>query len=134
MTSAVAQPNGAFGIAQRSPEGCTGDGWMIEIGHDPDHPNGRNWPPRSGLSPHSSVKSADPARPVRLWIILTRDANPGIKPFRVAKTDLFYVVQTVTKFDLSKRERRTVWVPPEFKNGRRDHYIFRFGVVSAGRA
>jgi len=50
----------AFGLAQRSQEGCTGDGWMIEIGHDPDHPNGRNWPPRSGLSPHSSVKSADP--------------------------------------------------------------------------
>src|ERR1700736_2626422 len=49
--------------------------------------------------------------------ILTPNSNPGVKPFRVAKTDLFYVVQTLTKFDLSKRERRTVWMRPEFENG-----------------
>src|SRR3984893_5498867 len=50
--------------------------------------------------------------------ILTPDSKPGVKPFRVAKTDLFYVVQTLSKFDLSKRERRTVWMRPEFENGR----------------
>jgi hypothetical protein len=49
--------------------------------------------------------------------ILTPDNKPGIKPFRIAKSDLFYVVQTLTKFDLSKRERRTVWMRPEFENG-----------------
>ena len=49
--------------------------------------------------------------------ILTPDSNPGVKPFRVAKTDLFYVVQTLNKFHLSKRERRTVWMRPEFENG-----------------
>ncbi len=26
-------------------------------------------------------------------------------------------MQTLTKFDLSKRERRTVWMRPEFENG-----------------
>ncbi len=49
--------------------------------------------------------------------ILTPDSQSGVKPFRVAKTDLFYLVQTVTKFDLSKQERRTVWMRPEFENG-----------------
>src|SRR3984893_16076155 len=49
--------------------------------------------------------------------ILTPDGEGGVKPFRVAKTDLFYVVQTVTKFNLSKLERRTVWMRPEFENG-----------------
>jgi hypothetical protein len=49
--------------------------------------------------------------------ILTPDSETGVKPSRVAKTDLFYVMQTLTKFDLSKRERRTVWMRPEFENG-----------------
>jgi hypothetical protein len=49
--------------------------------------------------------------------ILTPDGKPGIKPFRIAKSDLFYVVQTLTKFNLSRRERRTVWMRPEFENG-----------------
>ncbi len=49
--------------------------------------------------------------------ILTPDSNAGVKPSRIAKSDLFYVMQTVTKFDLSKRERRTVWMRPEFENG-----------------
>src|SRR5438105_1109681 len=49
--------------------------------------------------------------------ILTPDAEPGIKPFQVGKGDLFYVMQTVNKFDLSKRERKTVWMRPEFENG-----------------
>ena len=49
--------------------------------------------------------------------ILTPDAQGGVKPSRIAKSDLFYVMQTVNKFDLSKRERRTVWMRPEFENG-----------------
>src|SRR5713226_1122567 len=49
--------------------------------------------------------------------ILTPNSETGVKPSRVAKSDLFYVMQTVTKFDLSKRERRTVWMRPEFENG-----------------
>jgi hypothetical protein len=49
--------------------------------------------------------------------ILTPDSETGVKPSRVAKSDLFYVMQTLTKFDLSKRERRTVWMRPEFENG-----------------
>src|SRR3984893_12564669 len=49
--------------------------------------------------------------------ILTPDGKPGIKPFRIAKSDLFYVVQTLTKFNLSRRERRTVWMRAEFENG-----------------
>ena len=49
--------------------------------------------------------------------ILTPDSQTGVKPSRVAKSDLFYVMQTLTKFDLSKRERRTVWIRPEFENG-----------------
>jgi hypothetical protein len=49
--------------------------------------------------------------------ILTPDSQGGVKPSRVAKTDLFYVMQTLNKFNLSKRERRTVWVRPEFENG-----------------
>lgn len=49
--------------------------------------------------------------------ILTPDSSAGVKPFQVAQSDLFYVMQTVTKFDLSKRERRTVWMRPEFDNG-----------------
>src|SRR6266571_3143688 len=49
--------------------------------------------------------------------ILTANSETGVKPSRVAKSDLFYVMQTVTKFDLSKRERRTVWMRPEFENG-----------------
>ena len=49
--------------------------------------------------------------------VLTPDSNAGVKPSRIAKSDLFYVMQTVTKFDLSKRERRTVWMRPEFENG-----------------
>jgi hypothetical protein len=48
--------------------------------------------------------------------ILTPDSETGVKPSRVAKSDLFYVMQTLTKFDLSKRERRTVWMRPEFEN------------------
>jgi hypothetical protein len=40
-----------------------------------------------------------------------------MKPSQVVKSDLFYVMQTLTKFDLSKRERRTVWMRPEFENG-----------------
>src|SRR5205823_5834845 len=49
--------------------------------------------------------------------ILTPDSKPGIKPSRVAKADLVYVIQTLNKFDISKRERRTVWMRPEFENG-----------------
>src|ERR1700694_2688048 len=49
--------------------------------------------------------------------ILTPDSEAGVKPSRVAKSDLFYVMQTLTKFDLSRRERRTVWMRPEFENG-----------------
>ena len=49
--------------------------------------------------------------------ILTPDSESGVKPSRIAKSDLFYVMQTLTKFDLSKRERRTVWMRPEFENG-----------------
>jgi hypothetical protein len=49
--------------------------------------------------------------------ILTPDSEAGVKPSRVAKSDLFYVMQTLTKFNLSKRERRTVWMHPEFENG-----------------
>ena len=49
--------------------------------------------------------------------ILTPDSNAGVKPSRVAKSGLFYVMQTLNKFDLSKRERRTVWMRPEFENG-----------------
>ncbi len=49
--------------------------------------------------------------------ILTPNSETGIKPSRVAKSDLFYVMQTLAKFDLSKRERRTVWMRPEFENG-----------------
>src|SRR5438876_9331738 len=49
--------------------------------------------------------------------ILTPNSETGIKPSRVAKSDLFYVMQTVNKFNLSKRERRTVWMRPEFENG-----------------
>src|SRR6266700_1063266 len=49
--------------------------------------------------------------------ILTPDSEAGVKPSRVAKSDLFYVMQTLTKFDLSKRERRTGWVRPEFETG-----------------
>jgi hypothetical protein len=49
--------------------------------------------------------------------ILTPDSEIGVKPSRVAKSDLFYVMQTLTKFDLSERERRTVWMRPEFENG-----------------
>jgi hypothetical protein len=30
---------------------------------------------------------------------------------------MFYLAQTVSKFDLSKRLRRTVWMRPEFENG-----------------
>jgi hypothetical protein len=48
--------------------------------------------------------------------ILAPDSETGVKPSRVAKSDLFYVMQTLTKFDLSKRERRTVWMRPEFEN------------------
>src|SRR2546421_5982030 len=49
--------------------------------------------------------------------ILTPESGGGVKPFRVAKSDLFYVMQTVNKFDLSKKARRTVWLSPEFENG-----------------
>jgi hypothetical protein len=49
--------------------------------------------------------------------ILTPDSQTGVKPSRVAKSDLFYVMQTLTKFDLSKRGRRTVWMRPEIANG-----------------
>jgi len=49
--------------------------------------------------------------------ILTPNSETGVKPFRIAKSDLFYVIQTLTKFNLSKRERRTVWMRPEFENG-----------------
>src|ERR1700694_5190739 len=49
--------------------------------------------------------------------ILTPDNKPGIKPSQVANSDLFYVMQTLNKFDLSKRERRTGWMRPEFANG-----------------
>ena len=49
--------------------------------------------------------------------ILTPDMEGGVKPSRVAKSDLFYVMQTVSKFDLSKRGRRAVWMRPEFENG-----------------
>jgi len=49
--------------------------------------------------------------------ILTPDSEGGLKPSRVAKSDLFYVMQRLTKFDLSKRERRTVWMRPQFENG-----------------
>ncbi len=49
--------------------------------------------------------------------ILTPNSEPGIKPSRVAKSDLFYVMQTLNKFNLSRRERRTVWMRPEFENG-----------------
>ncbi len=49
--------------------------------------------------------------------ILTPDSEGGVKPSRVAKSDLFYVMQTLNKFDLSKRERRTVWMRPEFESG-----------------
>jgi hypothetical protein len=48
--------------------------------------------------------------------ILTPD-DKGLKPSRIAKTDLHYLTQTVAKFDLSKRERRTVWIRVEFENG-----------------
>src|SRR6266487_271588 len=51
--------------------------------------------------------------------ILTPDSEGGVKPSRVAKSDLFYVMQTLNKFDLSKRERRTVWMRPEFESGHR---------------
>jgi hypothetical protein len=50
--------------------------------------------------------------------ILTPDSEPGIKPSQVGKSDLFYVMQTLNKFDISKRERRTVWMRPEFENDR----------------
>src|SRR5260370_30728971 len=49
--------------------------------------------------------------------ILTPNSENGVKPSRIAKTDLFYVMQTLNKFDLSRRERRTVWMRPEFDNG-----------------
>src|ERR1700738_171275 len=49
--------------------------------------------------------------------ILTPDSEGGVKPSRAAKSDLFYLMQTLNKFDLSKRERRTVWMCPEFENG-----------------
>ena len=49
--------------------------------------------------------------------ILTPNSETGIKPSRVAKSDLFYVMQTLNKFNLSRRERRTVWMRPEFENG-----------------
>src|SRR5947199_10839676 len=35
--------------------------------------------------------------------ILTPDSKGGVKPSGVAKSDLFYVMQTLNKFDLSKR-------------------------------
>ncbi len=49
--------------------------------------------------------------------ILTPNSETGVKPSRVAKSDLFYVMQTLNKFNLSRRERRTVWMRPEFENG-----------------
>ncbi len=49
--------------------------------------------------------------------ILTANSETGVKPSRVAKSDLFYVMQTLNKFNLSRRERRTVWMRPEFENG-----------------
>src|SRR5437764_2584639 len=49
--------------------------------------------------------------------ILTPESDGRVKPFRVAKSDLFYVMQTVNKCDLSKKARRTVWLRPEFENG-----------------
>ncbi len=49
--------------------------------------------------------------------ILTPNSETGVRPSRVAKSDLFYVMQqTLAKFDLSRRERRTVWIRPEFEN------------------
>src|SRR6266536_3355904 len=49
--------------------------------------------------------------------ILTPNSETGVKPSRVAKSDLFYVMQTLNKFNLSRRARRTVWMRPEFENG-----------------
>jgi len=49
--------------------------------------------------------------------ILTPNSETGVKPSRVAESDLFYVMQTLNKFNLSRRERRTVWMRPEFENG-----------------
>jgi len=49
--------------------------------------------------------------------ILTPDNKAGIKPSRVAGSDLFYLMQTISKFDLSKRLRRTVWMRAEYADG-----------------
>ena len=54
--------------------------------------------------------------------ILTPDSEAGVKPSRVAKSDLFYVMQTLTKFDLSKRERRTVRTAQDGWNPLQRHF------------
>src|SRR5260370_17169949 len=46
--------------------------------------------------------------------ILTPNNDAGVRPSRVAKSDLFYVMQTLNKFNLSRRERRPVSIPPAF--------------------